>query len=279
MHRAMKRRGDLPAVRLALDGYASAPLGQEATFTLDECTGAGASKGKRQLLSLPSMLANSPHTVQPSGAEPHPAHPSTEWVATAHFDGTYGEGGLLAAISMDPWAGEFRCLGPRHKTVSNEITPAQASMVSAHSVGIDRGTIFPFLSYHEHSSATSCKAAASVWKERWFQPAVMEVSVLGAGVAGRGGGSLAPKMYRPCKRGMPSGRLGRTAIWSAARSLGSLRFFTSRRDRMRTEKEGSLIMSCTSSAVTERPSRISVVTSQRKPRRRSAEKMPLRGPA
>lgn len=177
-----------------------------------------------------------------------------------------------------PNAGELKCLGPLHKTASKEINPAQASIVDAHSVGTGRGTTVPFRSYHK--SLGWCRTSDRAWCERWFHPAAVALPPfpIAAVSAVKQGGSLAPKMYRPLNRGVPSGRLGRTAICSAARSFGSFRFLTSRKERMRTEYEGSLMISWTSSAVTERPSKISVDTSRRICCRRRAPNIPRRGP-
>lgn len=160
--RAMKARFGLLSPLPPRDAYTSAPLGQLATFTLEECTGGGASKGKRQVSSSQSAPIDSPQTVQPSGAEPQPAQPSKACVATAHLEGTYGAGGLFAAMSTVPYAGEFRCLGPRQRTASKLMTPAHASTVSAHSVGTGRDgeMMAPFLSYHGQSSAPSLNAVA-----------------------------------------------------------------------------------------------------------------------
>lgn len=160
MHRAMKRGCGSPA-RLVFDGFMSAPVGQDAIFVLLQCIGGGANIGNLQVESSPSTPIESPQVVHPSGADPQPAHPSSAWVATAQLEGTCGDGGLLGPILTCPNAGELKCLGPLHRTASNEITPAHASIVDAHSTGTGLGTTIPFRSYQR--SDDWCSAAERAW--------------------------------------------------------------------------------------------------------------------
>jgi hypothetical protein len=97
-------------------------------------------------------------------------------------------------------------------------------------------------------------------------------------VAAGDGSSRWVKRYIALRRGVFSGLPGRQAVLSACWSFRSFRFLTSRSERMRTWKDGPVRMSCTSSAVTERPSRTRVWTDERRLLRFRFEKMPRRGP-
>jgi hypothetical protein len=152
------------------------PVGHMATRRLAECIGGGASKGnlarsvmQLSLVLLPSASrweanTSSPQTVQPSGAEPHEAHPPRLWVAMAKW-GTFGAADEAAASRASmltvPHAGELKCRGPVHKTESKEMTPAQATSVDAHSELTRFGNCSPQRAYH--ASGSSARAAVKAF--------------------------------------------------------------------------------------------------------------------
>jgi hypothetical protein len=146
-----------------------------ATWRLAECIGGGASRGnlvrsvmQLSLVLLPSeslwdLTTSSPQTVQPSGAEPHEAHPPRLCVATLKW-GTLGAAEAAAASRASmltvPHAGELKCRGPVHKIESNEMIPEQATSVDAHSELMRFGNWLPRRTYHASGSSARASVKA-----------------------------------------------------------------------------------------------------------------------